>query len=230
VINAKEYIVAAIAAIAYNQQRIMDGAFTADQLQDVLISFYGIDVPITLIEPCMDYAVSLDLASRFDDPFTPPHFMITHGALLDAVQKSNNSDSAFTKVKMLGQGWMGLALDGLVNKQSLEDIASIETGIPASDRIVSIGDNQRAKFVEQLNEVTKAIVQSNSVRDELGDDADRIVAEINAGKQLLSVAKARISALVAVLLKPLRYLAERFTDGAIGALATALVVELLKLI
>ena len=228
-INPKEYIPAALATVAQNGQINLSGAHTALQIQSYFNQFLHANVPLDFIEPSMDYAVAIELAQRFDDPFTPPHFMLDNEQLRSFILASNNSDSAFTKARVLGAGWMTLALQGLVER-GIETVAPDGEAIPASDRIVTIDDNQRHALEEQIEEIASAIVKSNSVREEIGDDADRIVAELTAGRALLKVDRARISALVAVLLKPLRFLAQKFAEGAIGALAGALIVELLKLI
>lgn len=229
-INPKEYIVAALASLSFNGQRTINGPYTADQIRNLFNELYEVEVPIQVIEVSLDYAVSLDIAVRFDDPFTPTHFMLVDQTLRSAVANSNNSDSAFTKAKILGPSWTALALKGIVASGSLEEMPGYETGVPASDRIVTIGDNQRHELASKIDEISSNLAKSNAVKNELGEEADRIVAELKAGRELLAVGSARISALVAVLLKPLRYLAEKFSDGAIGALAGALVVELLKLI
>ena len=228
-INPKEYVPAALAVIATQGQIGLTGAFTSSQIGKFFNQFLQVNVPDEIIEPSMDYAVAIGLAKRFDDPFTPPHFMMDNSELVGFITSSNNSDSAFTKAKILGAGWMTLALQGLVNRGLSEFIGDGEA-IPASDRIVTIDHNQRTQFDSQIEEIATSIEKSNSIRDELGDDADRIVAELTAGRALLKVDTARISALIAVLLKPLRYLSDKFADGAIGALAAALVIELLKLI
>jgi len=110
------------------------------------------------------------------------------------------------------------------------DALLTEAIAPASDRIVSLDDNQRAELVIPLEQIAAEIRTSNSTRNELGDDADRISAEVDAGIGLAKAGKVRLSAIIAILIKPLKFIAERFSGAAIGTLAAELIKALLKLL
>ncbi|MGA9582062.1 MAG: hypothetical protein WBR13_08855 [Allosphingosinicella sp.] len=111
-----------------------------------------------------------------------------------------------------------------------QDALLAEAAIPASDRIVALDDNQRAELIHPLEQISKEIQTSNSTRNELGEEADRISAEIDAGIDLAKAGRVRLSAIIAVLIKPLKFIAERFSGAAIGTLATELIKALLKLL
>jgi hypothetical protein len=130
-------------------------------------------------------------------------------------------------------------IDRIVERLSEMDIAALYYGdeavlrgdpVPASDRVVTLDDNQRQSLIEPLKELSQELRESNSTRVALGEDADRVSAEVEAGLALAGTDRIRLSAIISVLLKPLRYIAEKFSGAAIGTLATELIKALLKLV
>ncbi|MBN2972061.1 hypothetical protein JW805_08530 [Roseomonas aeriglobus] len=103
-------------------------------------------------------------------------------------------------------------------------------GVPASDRVVTLTDNQRSSIADGLDEIGREIAQSNEAGSALGDQKDRIVAEFEAGKSVIRSRRVRLEALVGVLATPLRYLAEKFSGAAIGELAKKLLDVIWKVI
>jgi hypothetical protein len=102
---------------------------------------------------------------------------------------------------------------------------------PASDRIVRIDDNQREQLSEGLSEISKELRSgSNELGAELGDEGERIAAEMDSGRALITSRSIRLDALVTLLMKPLKFLTEKFAGAALGELAKRLITELLKLI
>lgn len=101
-----------------------------------------------------------------------------------------------------------------------------QDGVPASDRVVQLSDNQKQEIVEVVEALESEIKTSNEVSIALGDSKDRIEAELDAGKKLTKASMIRIGAITAVLGTPLRYLAEKFSGAAVGELAKKL-LELL---
>jgi hypothetical protein len=102
--------------------------------------------------------------------------------------------------------------------------------IPASDRIVSREDNQ--EFWDQidcdLEALSKEIGQSNESGKTLGDRRMVFTAEIEASRKLISSDMFDAGKLIYLLIPTLRYLVDKFADGAIAALAYKLIEELMK--
>jgi hypothetical protein len=103
-------------------------------------------------------------------------------------------------------------------------------GVPASDRIVTPTDNQRQAIQATVEQIISEVRASNEVGDTLGDEKQRIEAELVAGGDLVKTSKVRLGAVITVLATPLRYLAEKFSGAAIGELAKKLLDLLWKLI
>jgi hypothetical protein len=121
----------------------------------------------------------------------------------------------------------------VVETLSEMDLSSLEplgTESQSLDPILNLDEATQAELIAPLEQIANELQTSNSIRSELGDEAERLSGEIDAGLTLIKRQRVRLSALVAVLLKPLRYLAEKFSGAAIGELASELVKHLLKLI
>ncbi len=119
-------------------------------------------------------------------------------------------------------------------RQFLERATSQSVGqpseIPASDRTVSI-DHNAPEFKASsyaLDKVEQAIVTSNVYDDPV--DKEQRLAELSAGKKLLSSVRVRVQAIQTVLLRCLKYLAEKFIDNAVGILAMAALTALATLL
>ena len=120
------------------------------------------------------------------------------------------------------------AAEVVVNEQENEGGV---ISIPAADRIVQLNDNQFNDLHEKLSEIISTLDNgSNAIGAELGDSRIRLKSEIEAGSTLINAKSVRLSALFAVLIKPLKFLSEKFAGAAIGELAKKLVSEILKLI
>lgn len=98
----------------------------------------------------------------------------------------------------------------LLGQYSLPDEDAENIYIPASDRIVALDDNQRRALIKPLEEISKEIKTSNSTRDALGEEADRVSAEVDAGITLAKSGRFRLSAIIVVLMKPLKFIADKF--------------------
>jgi hypothetical protein len=84
---------------------------------------------------------------------------------------------------------------------------------------------------EGLSEISKELRSgSNELGAELGDEGERIAAEMDSGRALITSRSIRLDALVTLLMKPLKFLTEKFAGAALGELAKRLITELLKLI
>ncbi len=101
-------------------------------------------------------------------------------------------------------------------------------GVPASDRVVTLTDNQRNEISGDISELSAEISRSNEAGLLLGDQKDRVQAELSAASSLFQASKVRLGALLAVLATPLRFLAEKFSGSAIGELAKKLLEEIWK--
>jgi hypothetical protein len=99
--------------------------------------------------------------------------------------------------------------------------------IPASDRTVLLSHNSLAHVhaASAIAEVAEKLRQTN-----LGDpeEKERVVAELNAGLQLLKAAKLRISAFAGLVVGALSWVTIRFAETAVGQAAIWAVDKVLE--
>jgi len=105
---------------------------------------------------------------------------------------------------------------------------SVESYIPASDRIVSVDHNSAAfqDIRNSLDELEQQILQSNEIGSTEPESRERVAAEIGAGARLLQATKARISAITELLIPPLRWLASTFAKSTVGKIASLLITAI----
>jgi hypothetical protein len=139
---------------------------------------------------------------------------------------SNSYDESGTYYSLTNAGWASAERIALSMLKSGEPVE----GVPASDRVVTLSDNQHATFEEALDDLSSELEKSNEVGDVLGDSRPRIQAEISAGRRLILPKFVRLDAIVAVLVTPLRYLVEKFSGAAVGEIAKKLLDLLWKMI
>lgn len=116
--------------------------------------------------------------------------------------------------------------DGFVFDSEDEGIPEI----PAADLIVKLDHNSSVykETLARIDELEAAVTKINDYPDP--EHKDQHLAELGAGKTLLNAAHVKISAIMAVLLPVLKYFAQKFSDNAVGIIATATTVAVLKLL
>jgi hypothetical protein len=100
---------------------------------------------------------------------------------------------------------------------------TIETLVPASDRIVRIDHNstQYKSVVRDIEQVKQYALKSNSLREEFGEVLDQKLAEIEAGERLIQAPQANADMVRSLLVNSLKWLGEKIADHAIGVLVAA---------
>lgn len=98
-----------------------------------------------------------------------------------------------------------------------------EAAVPASDRYVEL-DHNSAEYRE-ATEAVLAVIERVRSDNQYGatepDDKEQRLSELAAGSTLLKSVRVRVTAVTAVLLAPLTYLAAKFLDTAVGEAASA---------
>ena len=107
------------------------------------------------------------------------------------------------------------------------DGQSNSSGVPASDRIVTLGHNQRQEIEAPIDEVLDLIEPENSIA---GEDGLRelVIGRLRAGRELIKAGIFSVRSLELTLIVGLRMLVERYGDAAIALVATKLLDMLLK--
>jgi hypothetical protein len=92
---------------------------------------------------------------------------------------------------------------------------------------INIQSTDFRKFETTLDELLEAMRRSNEIA---GEVRDQLTAEITAGRTLLKAPKADRNWIDLLLLRPLKYIAEKGGSAVIGKLATAALDWLFKLL
>jgi hypothetical protein len=116
--------------------------------------------------------------------------------------------------------------DGFIFDEENDDIPEV----PATDRVVDLDHDSSVykETMKKIDELETAVAKINDYPDFV--NKDQHVAELGAGKRLLKATRVKISAIMAVLLPVLAYLAQKFADNAVGIIASAAMVAVLKLL
>ena len=95
-----------------------------------------------------------------------------------------------------------------------------EAGIPASDRVVTIGDNspEQKETLTKIDALIEAVQQTNAFPGD-PEDKEQTVAELSAARRLFEAAKIRVAAVNSVLKPKLVWLTEKFAGAIVGKLA-----------
>jgi hypothetical protein len=139
----------------------------------------------------------------------------------------------FVKIFNNKDFWNDLYHDPLIEPTLTAADTNLESldAIPASDRVVTRGDNKAA--VELIEADVRSLVEelesSNEIGAELGEERDVITGELKTAETLLSQPAFRVSRLYALVLPVLRFLADKFAAGAIGEMAKRLITALFGL-
>jgi hypothetical protein len=92
--------------------------------------------------------------------------------------------------------------------------------IPASDRVVTIGDNSREQkeALKKIDALIEAVQQTNDYPG-TPEEKQQTISELSAAHKLFEAATVRVAAVSAVLKPKLIWLAEKFAGAIVGKLA-----------
>jgi hypothetical protein len=114
-----------------------------------------------------------------------------------------------------------MLMAGALAHERIAELEETQRLTPASDRVVTLDHNQPAygdtlAAIDQLIEVVR---ESNSYREADAADQERRVAELEAGRRLLSSRWVSVATVRAAFIGTLTYLTGKFADAPIGEAA-----------
>lgn len=146
------------------------------------------------------------------------------GSLFDQgyVQRSSTpSGDRKWQITTSGSGYMvGLRPSPTSSVPEETTSSSHAPSIPASDRTVAL-DHNSAEYQEATSHLDNLVEAVQADRSNDFEDKDQRLAELKAGRELLNSSTANPTRVEAVLYGCLAYLATKFADEPIGALAVA---------
>ena len=115
--------------------------------------------------------------------------------------------------------------DLLGSESNIEDDSSV---IPASDRFVTLSDNQQSKLEITATELIDEVEKANGID---GDPTFRqiVIGQLKAGRELIRATIFDVQIMHLTLIETLQLLVKRYDQGVIGSLAGALLIELAKI-
>lgn len=186
----------------------------------------------TFSENFFDELLGSGVIIQEDHRFAGSYFFFVKDKYLEFRNNQLSRDPINRDSERVGARYFGDVFSGYLATRSADDVEEAGRGmfpIPASDRIVSIGDNSEA-VVAEIEGLKRAVLADNDESGILDGRRDRIVAELSAGQSLLRAPSVRVRALYSVLLTTLGFIATEFAGGVIGDLAVKLIDQLKPLI
>jgi hypothetical protein len=150
----------------------------------------------------------------------------------DAVDTFERQDYVRNVLRALG----GTLIVG-VTGEAREEVERLQQAMPSQptsdpdDIIVTLDHSAEGygKTQTAIEKLSTALAETNALPVPTAVH-ERLIAEINAGKALLKSPEIRLDAIEAVLVKTLRYIADKFADQIVGVIAGAALAALLALL
>lgn len=155
--------------------------------------------------------------------------------LLDELNKFRDvqllDNPIIARAGRVGGTYLPSVLEGIMAR-GLEDDPEGSDAIhlaiaPGADRIVRFDDNQIHSLEEQTENLIKAVEELNQIEGR-ADLREIVVGQLRAGRELIRAGCFKLYLLEITLIQTLQFLAKRYEQTVIGALAGALITELLK--
>lgn len=102
-----------------------------------------------------------------------------------------------------------------------KEVSSRPDQVPASDRIVTLSDNQVSEYRDSIEVIADALEKDNGSPDHPGL-RERLLGQIKAGRELILAGQFKAYLLYEVLVKALNELIEKYGNETIKSLANAL--------
>jgi hypothetical protein len=142
----------------------------------------------------------------------------------------------FEDYNELGDEWLMRALIGLKARHDVDGSLPLDAGampvfaiegIPASDRVVTLSDNQQVDLETSTTELIEIVEKQNGVD---GDQSlkQQIVGQLKAGRELVRAGVFKLALIEQTVLSVLGGLVEKYKDQAIGQAAKKLLDLLIE--
>jgi carbamoyl-phosphate synthase small subunit len=167
-----------------------------------------------------------------DHDFAGRYYFFHSGRYMAFRVKQLENNEIFKASDRIGDRYFRDTFEGYIRRQTVEEMEDALRGsveIPASDRIVTLGDNARP-IIDDIETLKKNISSNNDEEGKLTGRRERIVGELSAGQELLKAPSVRVKAILTVLVSTLGFIAAEFAGGIIGDLAVKLLEQIKPLL
>ncbi|GGO90251.1 hypothetical protein [Stakelama pacifica] len=242
----ESYIVAGFGAVISNYPA--DQVRNMNKRRDFLEIFseeFGRDLPELALDLALDLMADLQLVDLNDDEFVGTYITTQKTAFLSRFKEIAQylHGSPIAIVAKAGRPWIEEVfanemfwdrVQERLSDQQSDESREIEENfeIPASDRTVSLVHNsaERIEIEQGLNEISDTLRTSNEVAEVLGDDRERISAEVEGVKAVLKSERVRLGYIRDSVLKVLGELSKKLKDNAIQLVVDRLLILFEKIL
>lgn len=201
---------------------------------------YGVIPPnadVDLIENIKSQFIENNVLQSAGDQYTGEHRRLPRVNKDDFVSRLRDLNEVKSTIDKLGADALASAISRIASERGWNDTPVVDTSAsdnsvpdrtaPAADRIVSLSHNQVSEYEERASEIIASVEQLNVIEGEVGL-REVILGQLKAGRELIRTGLFKVFVLEVTLLNALGFLAQRYEKEVIGALAAALMAELLN--
>ena len=221
---------ALLVEIAKEQITYQDQYLTLDIISNNLRLLLGVAVPEDAFYEAFDLLMEEGCIDVIDDPVTDPFYRLNRIRSKEVYgQDTSNASSPTFKYASIGQQFLQRAIEALEGDAPIQEEPSgfdqDLSPVPASDRIVTLTDNQQVELEAVSTQLIDAVEKENAID---GDSTlrQRILGQLKAGRELIRAQTLRAYLLYETLVSALGQLVDRYKGHAIG-IAAAKLLELL---
>jgi hypothetical protein len=178
------------------------------------------EVAAALFSELLEHKVITEDSQRFAGKY----YSVSLKRYQDFRAKFFDSDEIHKVAKRIGARFYPDVFSGY--QAHLTGLEPEQIGVPASDRIVLLSDNDPGlqHIKSQTSALSAMLTTSNDVGDLTPDEAVAAAAEISALGAMLDQPSVRLSTIASYATKSLKWVAEKAAGAAVGKAAWALLV------
>jgi hypothetical protein len=241
----ESYIVAALGlAISESSADAVRALNKSSDFEDFFKEAYGYVIPPSALSSIITMMHETDLITIDDDAFAGEFistqktaFSTQFRRLAEQVPKSPLAVVLRAKRPWIEKVFSSEAfweeLKQIDDRPSVEQVGSeINIAVPASDRTVTLLHNspERLEIQADLGEIADTLRTSNEIASELGDDRERIVAELSSVEAGLASERIRVGFIHSSVMPVLTELGLKLKDKGIGLVVERLIALFTALI
>ena len=164
----------------------------------------------------------------YHDPYARSRFK-----LADIYDDSPELDLSFDiseiidKYRLLGKDWLIEVLENIPNSTP-KNIDGSSRKLPASDRLVSLSDNQKSEASQTLEDIIKEFQKDHHFGNEWIAEKNALLKALENGKVYLDAKVIDVRIGTMMIIEPLQAIADKYKEAAINGSFSALAQKALE--
>lgn len=170
---------------------------------------------------------------KHEDPFADTFYEYSERLNSFYQGRYSDTESPLAKWQMHGKEWMDTALTRIFSEDA-RDIglnpspSPIEASIPASNRTVTLNDNQQTEAIKTLEEVIQEFQKDHNFGNEWVAEKGALLKALENGKEYLEAKTLDVRIGTMMIIEPLQAIADKYKEAAINGTFSALVQKALE--